>query len=528
VDKSRSHDEIELKLSLDRGQVALFRRHALLRSLAQGRARTHHVVTTYFDTAGLALQRKGAALRVRRRDGRERLQTLKVPARRNGAATAQHFLEFETPVASETPDLDRIAGAEGEALKANILGGDDLRPVFTTEFDRRVLPVRLVDTDIEVALDVGEVRAGETAVPICEAELELKSGKPARLFELALALHETLPLRIERRTKAARGYGLVTGMAPVPVKAEPVELARGVTVERAFRQLAASCLGHMLANEPVVLHSTDPEGVHQMRVGLRRLRALLGMFDHLVAREVADYLRDELRWLQQQLGPARDWDVFIGETLQRITLHDGKESGLDTVLELAEAARAEAYETARAAIRDPRFTGLILRLDVWLDAGVWADHDDAEIADALSRPLGGFARAALDRRERRMRKLAGRFESLDEAGLHKLRIRGKNLRYAAEFFRSLYRAKPARRYLAVLREIQDALGTLNDAVVSRGLLDEIDGRARAARIGRARMARARALIEGWNLGRIDSGLARFPEMWSRLAALERFWDDDER
>ena len=169
-------DEIELKLGLEPEQLNRFRRHGLLRSLAQGRARTHHLVTTYYDTPELALRQKGAALRVRRRDGKALCQTLKVPAtsRRNGSV--QHYQEYESEIEGERPDISLIAGDTAADVFGDGSMANDLRPIFTTDLRRRVLDVRLVDSDIEVALDVGEVRSGDRTLPICEAELELKSG----------------------------------------------------------------------------------------------------------------------------------------------------------------------------------------------------------------------------------------------------------------------------------------------------------------------------------------------------------------
>lgn len=516
-------DEIELKLGLDPGQLNRFRRHGLLRSLAQGRARTHHLVTTYYDTPEQALRQKGAALRVRQRDGKGLLQTLKVPTNDTSKGLVQHYEEHETEIESERPDISLIE----DQTAADVFGdgsiASELQPVFTTDLRRRVLDVRLVDTDIEVALDVGEVRTDDRKMPICEAELELKSGKAARLFELALALQESIPVHLERRTKAARGYGLMSGALPQPARAEKIALEPDSSVFEGFPVLAQSCIDHMIANEAAVMDGSNPEGVHQMRVGLRRLRALVAMFRPLLTEEVGGYLKEELRWLHGSLAPARDWDVFIDETLGRIAARQDGFPGLDATIRLAERARDEAYIQARTAVRSSRLTKLLLRLDVWLGNGDWADRSDPAKVRTLDGPLKEFAADALERRDRRMRKLGNRHAKLEEAGLHKLRLRSKNARYVADFFRSLYREKPARRYSAAVRDVQDHLGALNDAVVSRGLLDDLAARAERARISRHEIAQARALVTGWNAGRIDVGLDDLPRVWAVLADQKRFW-----
>jgi inorganic triphosphatase YgiF len=518
------NQEIELKLGLSPEQLGRFQRHGLLRSLAKGRAHSEHLVTTYFDTSALVLRQHGAALRVRRTDGKGRLQTLKLPAPENGRRTAKAYREFEAELESDLPDLSRIKAAEVGELLADAGLAEDLKPVFTTDVTRRILPVRMIDADIEVALDVGEVRSGKQVMPICEVEFELKSGHPARLSELALALHESLPIRIEQRTKASRGYGLATGNRPAPVKAGPIRLKRSTSVGEAVPAVIRGCLAHMLANEPAVLDGTDPEGVHQMRVGLRRLRTLLGLVRPLLADDVSDYLRGELRWLQRQLGPARDWDVFIADTLERLAARRGAANGLGQSLRLADEARSEAYARARATVVDPRFTAILLRTEIWLDRGLWM-ATGKRARKALAQPVAAFARTALEARERKMRKLGNRVAKLSEAELHRLRIRAKNLRYTAEFFQSLFKRKRTRAYIASLREIQDVLGTLNDAVVSHDLLAELAARAADRKRTRTAIARVDALVTGWNLGRIESDLTRVPAAWARHRACGRFWKD---
>lgn len=518
------NQEVELKLGLLPEQLDRFQRHGLLRSLAQGRAQTHHLVTTYFDTDELALQEHGAALRVRRTDGKECLQTLKVPAAQNGRRAAKTYLEYEAELDDDKPDLSRIEDAQANPLLADPDLAGNLKPLFTTDITRRVLPVRMVDAEIEVALDIGEVRSGDQVMKICEAEFELKSGHPARLTELALALHESLPVRLEQRTKAARGYGLVTGSRPVPVKSRPIKLKRKATVAEAIPAIIRDCMAHMLANQPAVLDGSNPEGVHQMRVGLRRLRAILGLVRPLLSEDVDEYLRGELRWLQQQLGPARDWDVFIAETLERIAAHRGAANGLGHTLRLADEARSEAYARARAAVVDPRFTAILLRAEVWLDRGLWM-RTDKRARKTLKKPITKFARTALKDRERKLRKLGERAAKLSEADLHRLRIRAKNLRYAAEFFQNLFRKKRALPYIESLREIQDVLGTLNDAVVGHDMMAELASRAADKKTLYRAVSRVDALVTGWNLGRMEGDLARVPVVWRRHRACKRFWID---
>ena len=104
---------------------------------------------------------------------------------------------------------------------------------------------------------------------------------------------------------------------------------------------------------------------------------------------------------------------------------------------------------------------------------------------------------------------------------------GKKLRYVADFFRSLYPKKPTSKFIAALAEVQDQLGSLNDAVVSRQLLLALEGRiANANDIEAAR--HASGLVLGWQAARIDRDLAGFQTTWRKLRQRPPFWSDDVR
>lgn len=508
-------EEIELKLALPEEQLARIARHPLLRSLAARRAVNRTLRTVYFDTPDLALARRGMALRVRHIDGR-RTQTLKIA--RIADRTLQRQQEFEHPLAGDRPDLALIEDEPLQAVFAEQEVAARLRPLFETRIERRVLPLRMAESEIELALDRGEIRSGRRRMPLCEAELELRSGRPGRLFELALALNGELPFTLEHRTKAARGYALFAGERPAPERAMPVALGPEATAREAFVAIARNCLAQIRGNEPCVAQDTDPEGVHQMRVGLRRMRALVALYRGLLAPQVHGFLAGELRWLQRQLGPARDWDVFLHETAEPLRRRLADEPAVEALRRMAERQRAAARETAREALRSPRYTALLLRLGLWLEAGGW---ENPEEAGALDEPAAAFAAAALQRRHKRMRKLGGKHGEASEAELHQLRLQAKKQRYGCEFFRAVFPRKPARRYIAALVRIQEALGTLNDAAVGRRLLAVLDRRTGA---GEANLLETgAAIVLGWQAARIELHMAAFPAVWDEFRSRDAFW-----
>ncbi len=512
-------DEIELKLRLHPEHVERFRRLALLRSLASARPVTTRLITTYFDTPDLALRENKIALRVREQDDK-RIQGIKIPAKAGDGL--QRCREIETEVESPEPDLRRLAGKKmPSALRKVAKKASALDPLFTTDLRRRTQNLSMDGSEIELALDIGELRAGDHTEPICEVELELKSGSPTHLLELAVGMLERVPLCLEERSKADRGFSLVTGDRPGPLKSTPTGLTKDLTVAEAFPLVARNCLTHIRANEGPVREGGDPEGVHQMRVGVRRLRALVGLFHDALDPKFQAYLADGLRWLQQQLRPARDWDVFILETLDPILAHEANDVGMKTVVRRAVEARDEAYVCARETLDDPRMTALLLRTNLILETGAWANVSEAETL--LDAPVTEFAHAMMARFHRRLCKLGDKHASLTEPELHKLRIRGKRMRYGAEFFSELYDRDAVRALLSALRDIQDRLGSLNDAVVARGLLAELKARTDKARNNRVATSRAFGAVEGWNFARIDRDLAQLPEVWNRYRAIKPYW-----
>ena len=188
----------------------------------------------------------------------------------------------------------------------------------------------------------------------------------------------------------------------------------------------------------------------------------------------------------------------------------------------AETLRQSAYQTAIAALDEPRYTTLLLKLALWLDGATWArPASEPGLESPLSRPVGEFANTILRTRHKRLHKLGGKHAELGEPQLHKLRLLSKKLRYAAEFFRDLYPRKAARRYVDGLVDIQETLGSLNDAVVSRHLITAAE--RRLAEHAPALAGRAVGLVLGWQAARIDDDLRRFRSVWEDFADQRAFW-----
>lgn len=511
--------ETELKLRMKPDELGRLRRHPLLRALRLSAARTRKLRNVYFDTDDLALRKNRIALRVRH-VGNHRIQTLKAPDENGSLGAAHRYREWEAPILGDRPDLDRIE--DGEMRQSlPVTGAEELKEAFVSDITRSTTPLVLADSKIELAVDTGEIATPNGSELVCEAELELKSGRPARLYELALRLHDRVPFTVEYRSKASRGYDLLLGAKPQPTKAAPLDLDAGLTAWQGFSVIARQCLQHLRANEDCSRLGEDPEGVHQLRVGIRRLRAAFSLFAGVLPTEQRAHFVSELRWAQQSFAPARDWDVFIGETLRPLQERLPDDDSVQALIEQAERARGEAYELVAATLDERRYTRLQLQLDLWLESGgteLTEAAVDGTAPGPWNRPIGEVAREVLAVRHRKVRKLAKRFDDLQDDERHQLRINAKKARYAAEFFRGLFPRKTALPYARRLAEMQDCLGSMNDAVVGRRLVDEL------AAAG-ATLGRASDLLAGWHAARIAGDMPRAARISRKVVKLDRFWDD---
>jgi len=505
--------ETELKLRFAPDAIRRLAGHRLLRGT--GRPVGQRLRSIYYDTPALDLLRQRIALRTRQENGAW-VQTVKG----EGAVHAglHERAESEARVAGPEPDLSRIEdGALPAALRRPGIR-DELRPVFVTDIRRSHRLLELAGgTIIEASIDHGVIRSGDRVEPLTELELELKSGDPAQLYELALKLQENVPLVLENRSKAERGYALQGAVEESPVKARPTELDGDMSVSDAFKAVIWANLTHLQANERGMLAAADPEYLHQMRVALRRLRSALGVFSPPVPASEAEPLARHLKWLGSRLGPARDWDVFVADTLPPIESEFGAHGELRAFCVRCSELRRMANASARRAVRSRRYQRLVLRLAAWIAAEGW--HLPAQApADALKMPVTEFASGVLEKRYQRVRKRGRRLAKRSPAELHRLRIAIKKFRYATDFFASLYEGKTARDMLKRLAELQDILGAMNDAATVSGLMRQGFGGARGKRV-----LEARGILLGWSRGRAVLLKHRLKGAWKTFRAAERFW-----
>ena len=303
--------------------------------------------------------------------------------------------------------------------------------------------------EIEVAFDDGFLFAGDRREPTREIEFELKSGEPAALFELGLAVLDALPLRLGVLSKARRGALLLSGEPAAPVYATSPDLSPHMTTEEAIGALLRNGLGHFLGNLPVLERGDPVEAVHQLRVAMRRLRSAFGLVYRFFASAEFDALREESRRIGTALSEARDWDVFVE------SLSDGalpSVAGVPAFERLIEAARVQAKRAHEAVMQlaiaqaAARFALSLERFVVQRGWRVGAPDDRLE---GLSEPVAPFAIRSLDRLHHKLLKRGKEFDTLTPPERHAVRIAVKHLRYATQFFGSLFHptSVPSRGWL---------------------------------------------------------------------------------
>jgi inorganic triphosphatase YgiF len=517
--------EIELKLDVPTDSLRRLAASSLLKSAGQTGPRRSKLVSVYYDTGGHKLHRKGLSLRLRR-VGRRLVQTVKQENGGSGGLFPRN--EWEREISGSQLDLDAVADtALAPLLSKKVRRG--LKPVFETRVQRKVIGIRNGESDIEFCIDKGIVAAGRKSAPLCEVELELKRGRSADLFGLAKALAKEIPLQLAIKSKADRGYDLIADERPKAVKAAAILFAPAADAQTVFQVIGRACLHQLVANRPVMLDN-DAEGLHQMRVGLRRLRAAISLFSGMLADPQTDALKAEFKWIAGELGPAREFEVFLKRVVKPAADRRRNGAGVAVVTRELRRKRKAAYQRARAAVDSVHFRNLVLETAAWIEAGDWVyDPDDFRRALRQQR-IATVAAAQLRRRRKAILKKGKHLGDLDAARRHKLRIQAKKLRYAAEFFTAAFPRKKSirrfERFVECLAKLQDALGELNDIAVheelSAQLLPGDDDHVRRGN-GSAKKAFAAGRLAGHEEARVVPVLKEAQHAYTEFARAKPYW-----
>lgn len=453
-----------------------------------GRGRGTPLALTWLDTAEGRLAEAGLALEVPRRGPRRLVRTLPPPE----AIWLPGRPPATMPPEEETEGLMPLAAFEGSVTRLPLAEG------------------------VQALLLRGRLRA--VAAEAAVARLTL-SGPPAAVLETMRALAEQAPLLPPRAALAEQGRALARHDAVRPRRLGAPRLDPDLDIEDSL----CLALGHltevMLWHAPGAMAGATPEGVHQMRVAIRRMRSLLRVFRPACDGAALRGFDAGLKALADLLGPARDWDVWLGGLGAELAAAMPEEPRLPPLMAAARRAREAAYAALRPALAGPPLRRLAWEAVALAETRPWRAETTDDQAARRGLALPDFAAGVLDRRWRKLAEAGAEIAALPDAEFHALRIQAKRLRYAAELFAPLWGRRRAKRFLGRLAEVQEAFGLANDAAVARGLMA---GLAR----GRPALAWAAGAAEGWALARARRVRRRAERAWQALLADGIHWNQD--
>lgn len=316
---------------------------------------------------------------------------------------------------------------------------------------------------------------------------------------------------------------------PLPVKARPAILAHDIAAEDAFRLTLLQCKWHIASNIAAIVEAREVEGVHQMRVGFRRLRVALTAFGGDFRTPALEALGARAKRLADKLAPARDLDVFIDELLEPAADANGSADAFALLRGRAADARRVAWDYAVAHVQGPAFGAFMHDLGDALDRRIWFEAAGRAHATrghmAFEMPALDIANRMLGHRMKVARKRAKHLKDLSDEQRHAFRLSLKKLRYTAEFFAPLYGEGASANFQRKLSRMQDILGALNDVAVARSTLNKLV----AAREGvpasdRADLSFAAGIVYGWHLDRAGHTWKKANKRWKSFEKTKPFWE----
>jgi len=514
-----SHEEVEVKLRVDPRKMASFRRSRWWRELEPVCRKSLHSV--YFDTSDGQLRDGNISMRTRT-DGHAIVQTVKLL---NGGSDSVSRREWEARVPDPIPDPSLVIDP---ALPQEFrkLTSADLHPVFDVDVKRETRRLTSDRAQIDVSLDDGAVVAGQDRKPVHEIELELVAGELADVFAEAQRLSDAVDGRLHARTKADVGYALNRADHRQWSRAAKLHLTPDMTAGESFQLIVRNAFSHLTANDDSARLNLHVEGVHQCRIALRRLRSAFKIYKPLLRRKRIEPVEDGVRWLGRILGAARDLDVLQTELLEPAIEALGEAEQLAPLMASLQAKKAEAYTAVGEALASARYRHLLI------DLCLLGHADDLgktrEDRPDLGQSVVGLASHALTRAHGKLLKRGNGFETLSKVERHDVRIALKRLRYALDFFGSVFNGESKKKFVKKLARLQDDLGRMNDVAVAETMLAQLVGVASDESgtppvVAHGQLAFAAGGILGWHRRRAAEIDLQLVEDWNAFVRAQPFW-----
>ena len=325
-------NEIELKLSIGEPDAKLLNQHPAITERLIEEPWTRQLTSTYYDTPDLSLLDSGLNLRVRSMSGGF-FQAIKSTGKSVGGLHER--LEWEDLLTKNEPDFSKITEPHLVNLFANEAFINALQPIFIVDVMRTDWLLQYADgSKIEASVDIGhlKVRKHETwqmIRPVHELEIELKQGKTAHLFELALALQQDIPLSIENGSKAQMGYDYLRPQPTIKTHAQAMNIKR-YSKPPTTNQIMHEALTSMQDNQEILKKINHTPAVYHMKLACSRIASALTYSGFRSTDKDTQAIIHDVEWLMQFLiSPCDDFAyqnlnaVLNGQRYQRILLSLG-------------------------------------------------------------------------------------------------------------------------------------------------------------------------------------------------------------
>ena len=511
---ARPHGNMPIKLVVDAHSATATRLPDLLIAHKCVKAVKRRLKSTYYDTATHDLRANRISLRVRK-VGKSWRQRIKI------AAAGKSGRIVEDRLATATPDVDAISDAHVRKQVRKVIAGAPLEAAFITDV-RRTTHV-LSDSKgsrVKVALDDAVVKTASNSHTFTDLKLVLKDGQIGALVDVATALiAKTTPLAPQHTSNEELGYHLLLNQPNAnlkPAKMVPGRIAKTDTSIDGLRILATAMTQQILHNWSVVLRGTDPEGAHQLRVGLRQLRTMLRAFRPVIDSAEMRALEQDLKRLGRVVGTLRDLDVLGSDIVAPVAVPSQLQGGHDRVARAVAARRDGQRETVRQTLAAPHLQALQVRLAL-LPQQLGAAQNQPNDGPS-PKHIKSLARRALNKSWRGAMDLGKRIDALTIPERHELRKRLKGLRYTLDAFGPLYPKRTTQRFIRDLKQLQEVFGYLNDATLAEQLFD-----LKPADVDDAAFHQAIGHITGYHAAQSTTTWYQAKQFWRDLVAAKRPW-----
>jgi inorganic triphosphatase YgiF len=509
--------EIELTLT---GPEARLENLFLKKTAPRTAVEESHLISTYYDTSGQDLRRKGYALRVRQ-DGDSFTMTVKA-AGGSGAALSRRN-EWSVPVSGPAPELDKLVAPELQSVFSSITGAS-LHPLFTSDVRRQTKVYRVADplggrAELEICLDRGKLESDGKSEEICELEFELVSGSAQAIYQEAARLNDITALQLQPWNKAKRGFMLASGGAPAFCKAPMWRFSELMTVEEVLSRIFGASCRMWLENHAAYVAGKDPKALALIDEALYRLRAAIDLFQDVLMPDVAKYLRDEVDFVLAEREGARDWDLIcdslLAPPLEGLKGHDA----VRHLAKVAEEAREVAHEEADGVLQSKRYCALMLFLEGWIDQQGWRQQ---AMLEGLTTPILKYIGRAAETNHRKLQGYGTALAKLSGQELHNFMESLKRSGYIIDISSYIYGKKNQKSYRKALQSLLKGLDRMENLAVARRRLWSLSDPIRNAE-QKVVVRFAAGLAVGWLLHEVEKVRENLKSDWDAFEAADAFW-----